>query len=54
MFNIFADMSTGVAIVSAFMSGVAVVVFGGAAFYHIKAVIKDVRSPKGQMAVRNK
>lgn len=55
MLNIFADMSTGAAVVSAFMSGVAVIVFGYAGVMGIANAISEyLKKPAGTMAVRNK
>lgn len=53
--NIFSEMSTGVAVVSAFMSGVAFLVFGYAALSGIVSAFKEfMKKGSGQMAVRNK
>lgn len=47
--------SDGVAIVSAFMTGVGALVFGSAFYYGIKAqIVRFLNASNNQMAVRNK
>lgn len=48
------ELSSGLAVVSAFMSGVAVLTFGGAAYHGIVNAIKNYRKANTAMAVRNK
>lgn len=54
MFTIFSEMSTGQAMVSAFISGVTIMVFGGAAWHGITSAIKRYNAANKTMAVRNK
>ena len=44
----------GVAIVSAFMTGVAVLAFGAVAFHYIKGALISMINKNRPMAVRNK
>ncbi|QYN80027.1 putative photosystem I reaction center subunit XII [Kosakonia phage Kc263] len=46
--------STGVAIVSAFLTGVGALVFGGAFYYGIRDQIIRYRNANRQMATRNR
>lgn len=44
----------GVALLSAFMTGVAILVFGSVAFHYIKGAIVSMFNKSRPMAVRNK
>lgn len=55
MFNLFSETTPDdVAIVSAFIGGIAIMIFGAAAWYGIKDAIKNFREANRPMAKRNK
>lgn len=53
MFNFFSSTTPDdVALVAAFMGGIAIMIFGAAAWYGIKGAIKELFAPSNQMAKR--